>query len=630
MDEDGDAAHRSEHCERLVEPAAIPDLDARGERASRMSIGVVAGDDHPGDAFEQQHRGEVGHRHLAFGVLTAGHRDGAVVEKFVGDVDAGCDRRSHGERTRMEERAVAEVLHQMVACDEGGHADPLSALGAHAGQSDDVADTIRIHHRHHRMAPDPAADEGARRRPCAAVVRTSRTVERCPVDGECDPWSLRLDDVDDRADPGGQARREASVDRADQRVDIEGAVARHEEVSRLVATAYDQRMMGAVVERRLEELLECRILLLDDQHLVESFGEFAGLSWVERHRHQQLEEPDPGGAEIVVALQPDQAQDLAHLVEGLAARGDAEPVVGGARDHPIEVVVDAVPTRQRPTRLLELTLHLQRVRREETSVGVGMEGLAVDLDDRGDRPDTIGMDVDGAGAVGDRGDELEPGPEPARPREGNGVSGEIEGLLDIAGEQDRHVEVDHRGVARRRQRGRLRRGIVADDGHDTAVHRRAGEHGVSDRITAAVESRALAVPDADHAVVTSVREGHRQLAAHHGGRRQFLVHSGLHDDRQVGHRGGGPAQFLGEGSEGRALIPGCECCGGEAESPIDAQLVDGQSGHGLDARQEDPAVLEPEPVGELVGVVVSVLISPRTVDRHATSSRRRPHPLCTK
>ena len=71
---------------------------------------------------------------------------------------------------------------------------------------------------------------------------------------------------------------------------------------------------------------------------------------------------------------------------------------------------------------------------------------------------------------------------------------------------------------------------------DATVRRRAGEHGVADRVAAAVEARTLAVPDADHAVVSGVGERHRQLAAHHRGCRQLLVHSGLHHDRQVGHR----------------------------------------------------------------------------------------------
>ena len=157
-------------------------------------------------------------------------------------------------------------------------------------------------------------------------------------------------DVGDRADPGGQARRETSVDRADERVDVEGAVARHEQFAGLVAPADDQRALGAVVERRLEELLERRVLLLDDQHLVESLGELAGLAGVERHGHQQLEQPDAGGAELVVGLEAEQAQRLADLVERVTAGGDADPVVGGAHDDPVEPVVDAVPTCQRPAR----------------------------------------------------------------------------------------------------------------------------------------------------------------------------------------------------------------------------------------------------------------------------------------
>ncbi len=100
----------------------------------------------------------------------------------------------------------------------------------------------------------------------------------------------------------------------------------------LVAPADDDADGGRRRRTTLfSELLEGRVLLLDDQHLVESVGELAGLAGVERHRHQQLEQPDPGRSQIVVGVEPEHPQRLADLVERLAARGDADPVVGRSR-----------------------------------------------------------------------------------------------------------------------------------------------------------------------------------------------------------------------------------------------------------------------------------------------------------
>ena len=98
-------------------------------------------------------------------VLAAGHRHGAVVEQLVRDVDAGGDGGADGERAGVEERAVADVLHEVLALEERRHADPLRALVAHRREAGDVADPLGLHQRHHRVAADAAADERALRAP---------------------------------------------------------------------------------------------------------------------------------------------------------------------------------------------------------------------------------------------------------------------------------------------------------------------------------------------------------------------------------------------------------------------------------------------------------------------------------
>ena len=231
---------------------------------------------------------------------------------------------------------------------------------------------------------------------------------------------------------------------------------------------------------------------------------------------------------------------------------------------------------------------------------MGDEQLAVELHRRRDRLDAVGVHVDRAGAVGDRRDELHADPDAAGAGQGDGVAAEVERLLHVAGEQDRHVQVDERRVARARQRRRLGGRVVADDGHHAAVPGRAGEDAVADGVAGAVEAGRLAVPDADDAVVALVGERVGELAAHHRGGGELLVDARADDDRQVGHRRRGSRRLLLERADGRALVAGHERGGRQAVAAVDAQLVDGEPGERLDAGQEHAPVLAPEAILELV------------------------------
>jgi|GEM_PF-2326216 len=183
----------------------------------------------------------------------------------------------------------------MVAADERRHPDPLGAFAAHTPESDDVAYPFGLHHRHHRVATDATADERARLGAGAAIVRAARTVERGPMHRERDRRARWADHLVERAQPTGESSRQSGVQRGEQRVDVERPVAGDEQITPLVASADDPRVMGAVVERTLQEPFERVVLLLDDHHLVEALGELAGLGRVERYGHQQLEQTDACG-----------------------------------------------------------------------------------------------------------------------------------------------------------------------------------------------------------------------------------------------------------------------------------------------------------------------------------------------
>ena len=137
-------------------------LGVRPEVGAAVAGEVVGGDDDPLDPFEEELLHDAGHVHLALRVLAAGHRHGAVVEQLEGDVDAGGDGGTHGERAGVEVRAVADVLDDVLAVDERRHPDPLRALVAHRREPGDVADPLGLHQGDHRVAADASADERAR------------------------------------------------------------------------------------------------------------------------------------------------------------------------------------------------------------------------------------------------------------------------------------------------------------------------------------------------------------------------------------------------------------------------------------------------------------------------------------
>ena len=73
--------------------------------------------------------------------------------------------------------------------------------------------------------------------------------------------------------------------------------------------------------------------------------------------------------------------------------------------------------------------------------------------------------------------------------------------------------------------------VVAGDGDHAAVPGGAGHVGVLEDVGAAVHARALAVPDAEHAVVLlALRIEVELLRAPHRGGAELLVHAGLEDD----------------------------------------------------------------------------------------------------
>ena len=96
----------------------------------------------------------------------------------------------------------------------------------------------------------------------------------------------------------------------DDRVGVEVTRCRHEPRTRVVALADHERLVGAAVERVLEQPFERGVLLLDDEHFAEADGELAEDARVDRHRHAQVQQADAGVGDGGIIAQAEQAQCL--------------------------------------------------------------------------------------------------------------------------------------------------------------------------------------------------------------------------------------------------------------------------------------------------------------------------------
>ena len=128
-------------------------------------------------ALGLQLAGQLRNRQRARGDLAAGHRDVPVVQDLVGDVHARRDAGFHRQRAGMEQRAVADVLEDVLLVHERRHADPGRAFAAHLRDELHVAARVAQAHRH-GVAADSARPPSAL--PAAASSGYAGTPNRTP------------------------------------------------------------------------------------------------------------------------------------------------------------------------------------------------------------------------------------------------------------------------------------------------------------------------------------------------------------------------------------------------------------------------------------------------------------------
>ena len=131
--------------------------------------------------------------------------------------------------------------------------------------------------------------------------------------------------------------------------------------------------------------------------------------------------------------------------------------------------------------------------------------------------------------------------------------------------------------------------VVAGENQHAAVFRRARGVAVAEHVAAAVDAGALAVPDADHAIIFGAGREVELLRAPDRGGSEILVHAGLELDVVLFEVLSGGEKLLVVTAKGRAAIAGNEARGVQPHGTVAADLRHRQPHQRLNAGQENVA-----------------------------------------
>ena len=369
-------------------------------------------------------------------------------------------------------------------------------------------------------------------------------------------------------------------------VRVERALRREQPLAALVLLADNGRLVGGAVENFLDLALDQRPLLLDDDDQVEALAEAANGFRLDRPGAGELEEAhaEIGGADFVDAEVVERLQDVE---VALAGRGNADPRPAATGKHHAVGRVGAQEGGERRQLVLEEPLFL-------------LQGMvaAADREPARRHAETTGNDgrdaVEGAVDGGSRLDRIldafQPDPERSEARQGEGEEAVVDDLLDPRRRQHRDQGVDEGELGLVRRGRGLAGVVVAHHGDHPAPGGGAGEIGVAERVAGAVDAGALAVPDAEDAVVTAVATELGLLGAPKRGGGEVLVDCRLEKDVRGFERLARTPKLHVEPAQWRAAIAGDVTGRALADPRVARRLHQGQPHDRLRSGDQNPVL----------------------------------------
>jgi hypothetical protein len=277
----------------------------------------------------------------------------------------------------------------------------------------------------------------------------------------------------------------------------------------------------------------------------------------------------------------------------LAGGDDPDPRLFGLEDGP----VDAIGAGEGPDRG-KAPLDDPALLRQRRIGDADVQPVGRDHEIRGqDEVCTVIVDQDGTAAFHHVVATFERDPRAGEARHRNRQKAELENVLDIRRIEHRDVEVHHAELARMDGARRFRPVVVAEQDEHAAMARSAGIAAMAERIAGAVDPRALAVPQREHAVVLAIAARLGLLAAPNRGQCEILVQPRL-ETHPLGFKPlAGALELQVVGRKRRAAITSHITGGVEAGRAVAPALNQRQADERLDAGEEHPAF------GEVVFVV---------------------------
>ena len=287
--------------------------------------------------------------------------------------------------------------------------------------------------------------------------------------------------------------------------------------------------IGKAIGRCAELMLDHVAALFDHEHGFEPIRESACAFFFKRP--DEADFVDANAERRGVALMNAEiAKRLPDMEIAFAGGRDAEAGPRAIEDDAVEPV--RASKRHRGWQP-EMAVHLFLLRRRQMKSAISSAGRVGNVF-RDHRLVAVDVDPDGGACVHRVRDGLDADPKPGEAREIEALHAELDHFRDIGGVQDRNFRIHEGKVALVRKGRGLAGMIVAREGENAAVARRA-EHGcMFEGVARPVHARPFAVPDAENAVIAGAGEEPDLLAAPDGRRRQFLVYARLEDNVMIG------------------------------------------------------------------------------------------------
>jgi hypothetical protein len=219
------------------------------------------------------------------------------------------------------------------------------------------------------------------------------------------------------------------------RVDVELTVRRHQLSPIGVALARHYRSVRLNVENVSDGCLDEGTLLLYDHHLIEALSELTHCLGIQRIGHPDLQQPHRAGLELIL-VQAHPRQCGSQVYPRSTGCHDADTIRTTPPNHAVEPVEASILLRESKSGGDQVPLQpaerwLEQPGRGHMLTRTSREQWFIVLPSQ----------IHGGRSISDGRDDLDPDPQPARPRHHHGVHAQLDDLAAVAWIDEGHCQI---------------------------------------------------------------------------------------------------------------------------------------------------------------------------------------------